>query len=538
VISLNEGKGYLLSQHLREPAMPLTVLAPLVLALAAAAAALRPGARPGAMPRLAEAAAAAAFALALAGASQLALGAGGATVSLGSGPELLMLRLDLVSAVMTLLVAFVGWVVVRYARSCLDGEPREGAFHALMLATLAAVLALVQAGSLGVVSLALLAVGAGLRRLLLFYPGRPEAQRAAAKFRLVWGAGDVALVLATLLLWAAFGTAEIGAMLSAAEAGPLPLAAVAATALLVLTALLKTAAFPLHGWLTEVMEAPTPVSALLHAGIINAGGFLMIRFADLMQSSPGAMAALVMVGGFTALFGALVMLTQSAVKTALAWSTVAQMGFMLLQCGLGLWALALLHIVAHSLYKAHGFLGSGAAVATVAAARRPGPVAVPGIGAVLKAFVLALALYALVAGGFSWALGAKSPQALVLGAILIFGVAYLVAQGLADAAPAELTRRTALASAATAIAYFGFHALAGRLAEGTLPKAPAPGPLEWALLALSVASFGAVALAQALFPHWAHHPASAGLRVHLANGLYLNAALDRAIGAFRTARTS
>ncbi len=99
------------------------------------------------------------------------------------------------------------------------------------------------------------------------------------------------------------------------------------------------------------------------------------------------------------------MLTQSAVKTALAWSTVAQMGFMLLQCGLGLWTLALLHIVAHSLYKAHAFLSSGGAVQAVDAIRKPGPVAVPGFGAVATAFVLALVLYGAVALGFIAACG-------------------------------------------------------------------------------------------------------------------------------------
>ncbi|RBF92950.1 oxidoreductase, partial [Xanthomonas oryzae pv. oryzae] len=116
-------------------------------------------------------------------------------------------------------------------------------------------------------------------------------------------------------------------------------------ALLALAAVLKSAQFPTHGWLTEMMEAPTPVSALLHAGVINGGGFLLIRFSDLMLSAPGVLAVLAMLGGFTALFGALVMLTQPAVKTSLAWSTVAQMGFMMLQCGLALFPLALLHIV-------------------------------------------------------------------------------------------------------------------------------------------------------------------------------------------------
>ena len=131
-------------------------------------------------------------------------------------------------------------------------------------------------------------------------------------------------------------------------------------------------------------------------------------------------------------------------------------------------------------------------------------------------------------------LGPKSPQALALGAILIFGVAYLVAQGLADRAPVALTKRTAAAALAAAIGYFSFQALAQKIWGPILPAAPMPDALEWAMIVVAVASFGLVAFAQALFPLWAHHPAAAGLRVHLANGLYLNALLDRAIGGFRT----
>ena len=486
------------------------------------------------LPWIAEGAALAALGLALSAVGQLLI-EGGSTLSLGTGAALLAFRLDAVSATMTLLVSFVGWIVVRYARTYLDGEAREGAFHGLLLATLAAVLVLVQAGSLGSLVLAFGAVGLGLRQLLLFYRDRPEARRAAAKFSLVWGAGDAVLILASGLFWAAFGTMDLEALGTAAQGG-LPLAAKVAVALVVLAAALKTATFPLHGWLTEVMEAPTPVSALLHAGIINGGGFLLIRMAEVVQASPGAMAALVMLGGFTALFGAAVMLTQSAVKTALAWSTVAQMGFMLLQCGLGLWPLALLHIVAHSLYKAHAFLSSGSAVRAVAAIRRPGPVAAPGLGAVAKAFGLALVLYGAVAVGFEMLAGPKSPQGLALGAILIFGVAYLVAQGLADAAPKALTQRTALASLAAAVAYFSFQLIAGALWGASLPAPPAPDALEWGLIVLAILSFGLVAVAQALFPLWAHHPATAGFRVHLANGLYLNALLDRLIGGFRASK--
>jgi NAD(P)H-quinone oxidoreductase subunit 5 len=181
--------------------------------------------------------------------------------------------------------------------------------------------------------------------------------------------------------------------------------------------------------------------------------------------------------------------------------------------------------VAHSLYKAHSFLASGGAVDSVAAIRRPGPVAIPKAGAVTRAFLSALAVY--VAVGFAFGFQHKSPQVIALGAILIFGVAYLLAQGFADAAPRALTRRTAVYAVATSISYFALQELAAWLTAGVLPAAPTPGPLEWALIVLALISFGFVAVVQAMFPLWAYHPAAAGLRVHLSNGFYANAIFDR-----------
>ena len=148
-----------------------------------------------------------------------------------------------------------------------------------------------------------------------------------------------------------------------------------------------------------------------------------------------------------------------------------------------------------------------------------------GRGAVGRAFLSALTIY--VAVGFAFGLRHKSPQAIALGAILIFGVAYLLAQGFADSAPKALTRRTAVAAVAATISYFALHGLAGWLTAGVLPAAPTPGPLEWALIVLAVISFGLVAVVQAMFPLWAYHPAAAGLRVHLSNGFYANAVCDR-----------
>jgi NAD(P)H-quinone oxidoreductase subunit 5 len=390
---------------------------------------------------------------------------------------------------------------------------------------------LVTAGNLVQLTLTWISTSFFLERLLLFYPDRVGAQRAAANKFVTARLGDVALICAGVLLTLAYGTTGITAILSAARAGSGGGLAVAAAGFLAAAAVLKSAQFPVHGWLTEVMETPTPVSALLHAGVINAGGFLLIRFADVMLLAPGVLAVLVMIGGFTALFGGLVMLTQPAVKTSLAWSTVAQMGFMILECGLGLFPLALLHIVAHSLYKAHSFLASGGAVELIAANRRPGPVAIPKAGAVGRAFFLALAIYAAV--GFGFGFQHKSPQAIALGAILIFGVAYMLAQGLADAAPRALTRRTIFYAVATSVSYFALQAFAFWLTSGVLPATPAPGPLQWGLIVLAVISFGLVAIVQAMFPLWAYHPAAAGLRVHLSNGFYANAVFDRLLRGWR-----
>ena len=518
----------------------LPLLSPIALLLAAFAGFRTPGRRPGSVPQLAEAAALAAFVVALLSAGLLAVTGAGTSPLLGAVGVGLSVRLDAVSVTMLTLVSFVGWIVVRYTATYLDGEDRQGAFTGWLCATLASVLLLVQAGNLVHFVLAWIATSLFLHRLLLFYPNRPTARRAARKKAITARVGDAALIGAAVLLAAGYGTSDIAAIAEAARAGQGTGVAVWAAGLLALAALLKSAQFPTHGWVTEVMETPTPVSALLHAGVINGGGFLLIRFADLMLMAPGVLSVLVIVGGFTALFGGLVMLTQPAVKTSLAWSTVAQMGFMVLQCGLALFPLALLHIVAHSLYKAHAFLAAGGAVEGVAAIRRPGPVTIPNGAAVGRAFLAALAIYAAfyLLFGTLFGFAAKPPQAVALGAILIFGVAYLLAQGLAGAAPAFLTRRTALYAVAASTAYFALQSVAEWALTGPLPHTPAPGPLEWALMVLAVVSFGLVAVAQSMFPLWAYHPAAAGLRVHLSNGLYANAVFDRLLGGWSVRKLS
>ena len=518
----------------------LPLLAPLALLAAAFAPRMMAGIDVRQAARLAEAASLVAIAVAVLSGILLAANGSGDSYLIGLFGIGVSARLDIVSVVMLMLVSFIGWVVVRYARTYLDGEADHAGFTFWLLVTLAAVMLLVQSGNVAQFVAAWIGTSVFLHKLLVFYPERMAAQRAARKKYVMARVGDVALLLAAVLLAFAYGTTQISGILAQASAGTGGTMAQGAAALIALAAILKSAQFPTHGWLTEVMEAPTPVSALLHAGVVNAGGFALIRFADVMLLSPLTLAALVMIGGFTALFGGLVMLTQPTVKASLAWSTIAQMGFMILQCGLALFPLALLHIVAHSLYKAHAFLSAGSAIERIVAIRKPGPVAVPDLGAVARAFVVALAIYGIVYAilGVGFDFGGKSAQAVSLGAILIFGVAYLLAQGFADEAPKALTQRTATYAAIVTLSYLLLQRASEWLTAGTLPATPPAGPLEWSLIILALISFGFVAVAQATLPLWSYHPAARGLRVHLSNGLYINAVSDRLLGGWQLEATS
>jgi NAD(P)H-quinone oxidoreductase subunit 5 len=328
---------------------------------------------------------------------------------------------DALSAVFAVLVGFVGLVIVRFSAVYLAGDLGQTRFMRWLCLTLAAVSLLAVSGNLPQMALAWVGVSVGLHRLLLFYPGRPAAVLAARKKFLVSRAGDACLIAAMVLLWQECGSLDVAVARHCHSAGM-------AAVLLACAAVLKSAQFPLHGWLLEVMETPTPVSALLHAGVINAGGFLVLRFAGVVEQSPTAMALLVAVGGITALFGAAAMRTQSAIKTALAYSTIAQMGFMLLECGLGAFSAAMLHIAAHGLYKAHAFLSSGS-VLTQPPARTERAAGLRVAGAALAVAGLYLALQALAATVLAGALPATSSHTVLLVAVLA-----LAGLGVADAA--------------------------------------------------------------------------------------------------------
>jgi NAD(P)H-quinone oxidoreductase subunit 5 len=518
----------------------LPLLAPLLLCAVAVLARLEPGQRPRRVLRASRAATV--FTLALAGAAALAVAAYGASVSplLGIGEVGLSVRLDALSAVMFALVAFVGAIVVQYSRNYLDGDSRHGAFIGSLCLTLAAVLLLVLSGNLFQLVAAWIATSLALQRLLLFHADRPRALIAARKKFIIARAGDACLILAAMLLAQAFGTTDIGAILiearAALAADERALAVHLAAVCLAVAALLKSAQFPTHGWLPEVMEAPTPVSALLHAGIINAGGFLIVRFADVMLLSAPSMYLLGVIGGFTALFGSVVMLTQTSVKVSLAYSTVAQMGFMLLQCGLGAFPVAVLHIVAHSFYKAHAFLSSGSVVeiaraSWIAHGGKQHPLQI------LVSLMSALAIFAGVGALLGVSLSDK-PAVMALGAILVMGLTHLLAQALEGKPNGYVIGRTCMVATATALAYFLLEIGAERILASTLPITRQADAAMIALMVLAVGSFGLVTLLQLLAPSMARSPRWQAAYVHISNGFYVNAMFNRLVGALRHSPTT
>ncbi len=275
----------------------------------------------------------------------------------------LSFRFDLVESLMLFLVSFLGWVIVNYSCSYMAGDPRERVYIGRLMHTLAAVTLLVVTNSMLVFLMAWIATSLALHGLLTLYPTRQAAVIAAHKKFLASRLGDISLLGGVLLLGSQTGSFEMDRIAdSVSKLQFVPLSMHIAALLLAVSAILKCAQLPLHGWLIQVMEAPTPVSALLHAGIVNLGGFMLIRLAMVINTTPAAQALLVAVGCFTSVVASLVMTTRISIKVHLAWSTCAQMGFMLMECGLGLYALAFLHLLAHSLYKAYAFLGSGETV--------------------------------------------------------------------------------------------------------------------------------------------------------------------------------
>lgn len=382
-------------------------------------------------------------------------------------------RFDSVSVLMLLLVAFLGWIIINYSRTYMSGDTEEERYIGNLMWTLGAVSLLVVTNNLILFLAAWVLTSLMLHGLLTLYPYRQAAVIAAHKKFLASRLGDLTLLSAVLLLGSQTGSFEMDeAVRRIAGSNAVPITIHVAALLLAVSATIKCAQLPLHGWLIQVMEAPTPVSALLHAGVVNLGGFMLIRLAPVLSTTPAAQTLLVISGCLTAIISSMVMTTRISIKVHLAWSTCAQMGFMLMECGLGLYNLALLHLLAHSLYKAHAFLGSGGTVKQ-ATLKRMTPALPESRGVILMGSAF---LGILVAVLGSILCSSHHP----LTATFLFGIT-IVGLAIAGIVAALLSARNAVASllltfsvCGVSVLYFGYETLFQNILPGAEPRLDPP----------------------------------------------------------------
>ncbi len=455
-------------------------------------------------------------------------------------PVGLSIYYDGVSGLMLTLVSFIGWVICRFSIRYLDGEFTQGRYFRWAAFTIGAVSLMVISGNLLMFVVAWVLTSLGLHQLLLHYSHRPAAQRAAWSKFTISRLGDVALLVALVLTFLQFSTFEFEAIFALLEADRL--AGLAPTAqriwigsLIVFGALTKSAQFPFHTWLPQTMETPTPVSALMHAGIVNAGGYLIIRTSPIVAEATYALAALAIIGAFTACFAAIVMLTQTSIKQSLAYSTIAQMGFMMLQCGLGAYSAAMVHILAHSLYKAHAFLSSGSVLTHRASVAGTHPIpqgdhSAAGLASILRLLAAATSTVTIFLA-VMFALGlslTNKPGGILLGGLLCLALSHWLWSVWSTG-----NRRVLLTGIGTvallSLAYGTSFQIIDAIVTRTVVPTAGGVPLG-IVLAIVLVGFGSllllhIGLAGSLRPRWL-----STLYVHAANGFYVEPALRRLIG--------
>jgi NADH-quinone oxidoreductase subunit L len=361
---------------------------------------------------------------------------------------------DETSTVMLVLVALVALLVQVYSLSYLSDEPPQGLGRYYTYQSLFAfsMMGLVLAPNLLQLFICWELVGLCSYLLIGYWYQKPEAARAAVKAFWTTKAGDVGLLIGIVMLWKVSGTFDFGEMRVMVAGNELPLAGLSIiTFCIYLGAMGKSAQFPLHVWLPDAMEGPTPVSALIHAAtMVTAGVYLLHRTSWLFALTPDVLVIVAWIGAFTALLAAVLACVQDDIKRVLAYSTVSQLGYMMAAIGAGFSTAGFFHLLTHGLFKALLFLGAGAVIHAVGSndLSRMGGLArrMPQTAIVFIVGTLSLAGIPLFAGflskeeilGSVWAGGLVGPFALLmlvafLTAFYMFRVVFLAFFGPAKA---------------------------------------------------------------------------------------------------------
>ncbi len=451
------------------------------------------------------------------------------------------LRLDPLSLVMFSMISVIGFVVVKFSLNYLDGDANQGRFIGRLAATITSVQLLVLSGNLGLLLISWMMTSISLHRLLVFYSDRPAAIVAARKKFIVARLADACLLGSVLILYRQFGTGNLEIIFTKIKpmlaSGEIPASLEFAALFLAFAALLKSAQFPSHGWLIDVMETPTPVSALLHAGLLNAGPFLLIRMAYVVEASTYAPLLIIALGGFTALFASAAFLTQTSIKTALGYSSVAHMGFSLFVCAAGAYPVAMLHLVAHSFYKAHAFLSSGSVIDVMRASKIK-QVKRTGSGIkIMTGIAIAIILFTAIA----LALGVDPTNDLALlliGGVIVMGLSTLFTSALdTPGINGVLLLRTSLLAGIVTVSFFTLEAGAKYLLTSQVPALSKINAVEIIFMGVFLLAFATVTFIQIQAPALASKPYYRSLSIHLKNGFYANALFDRMIGSLHIHNT-
>ncbi|MCX6002868.1 MAG: NADH-quinone oxidoreductase subunit L, partial [Chloroflexi bacterium] len=279
---------------------------------------------------------------------------GGATIHLG-------LLVDSLTAIMLIVVTVVSLMVQIYSQGYMKDDHGYHRYYAAMSLFTAAMLGLVMADSLLLVFVFWELVGLCSYLLIGFWFHRPSAANAAKKAFIVTRLGDFGFLAGIIFLYAHTGTFDIASLHQMAISGVLAGSVLTWGAIGIFAgAVGKSAQFPLHVWLPDAMEGPTPVSALIHAATMAAAGvFLVARTYPLFEHSAAALQTVAIIGGFTAIFAASIALVQNDIKRVLAYSTISQLGYMMLGLATGGVAVGIFQLFNHAFFKALLFLGAG-----------------------------------------------------------------------------------------------------------------------------------------------------------------------------------
>src|SRR6266571_909022 len=271
------------------------------------------------------------------------------------------IHMDGLTAVMLLVATSVSLLVQFYSQGYMHGDGGYSRYFAYMSLFTALMVGLVLATSLLMVFIFWGLVGLCSYLLIGFWFHRPSAAAAAKKAFVVTRFGDLGFLAAIVLIWSRTGTFVIADVQHLAIAGQIGAATLTLFALGVFAgAAGKSAQFPLHIWLPDAMEGPTPVSALIHAAtMVAAGVYLVGRLYPIFASASAAMHTVAIVGGVTALVGGLLGLVMNDIKRVLAYSTISQLGYMMLGIGTGGYVAGLFHLTNHAFFKSQLFLGAG-----------------------------------------------------------------------------------------------------------------------------------------------------------------------------------